>query len=202
MSVGLIVTLIVLIAVVLSLAVDNDDPAPRTSAPAAPLSYYVEGAGNGLINGLDEGIAPTTAQTTESRDFRRVPTNSDIAVNRPTARYEEGAGEGLVGGNIGLTVVLPSEEQLALTNDEIMFREWNDPLGWQAIPAPAEVTSYADMLFWEQNVYFGDGAVADEQPVAKVESSDRTRFIAMNTDLPGTADDTRLASDRQGFTQF
>lgn len=205
MSIGLIVTLIVLIAVVLSLAVDNDDRADRTSAPAAPLSYYVDGSGDGLVGGgYDQGSVPALkSHTGEFQGEGRMNTTGGLSVNRPMGYYHPFGREGLINGfNAG--DVLSPEEQARLAHDEMLFKEWNDPLGWQAIPEQPAVMSYQDMLYLEQNGVYDDRSLAAVPTAPTVNSYDRIRFLEINTNLPGASDDTAPASrsDRQRFTDF
>ena len=131
-------------------------------------------------------------------------TTGGLDVNRPMSYYVAGSGEGLVGGGIGFTEILPNEYRTSLTHDEIMFQEWNDPLGWQAIAEPVAVRSYEDTLFWEQNVLFGDGAIVTPEPPV-VDQYARMVFLQWNTVLPGWSEGATLASegsDRQDFSRF
>ena len=209
MSVGLIVALIVAIAVVLSLAVDNDDNrTDQTTAPRAPLSYINEGAGEGLLSGESQAVVPALrSYTSELQGEGHLNTLDDLSVTRPTDRPATGYHPyteevGLTEGDVTLTY----EEQARLAHDEMLFEEWNDPLGWQATSEPktepGAVLSYADILFLEQNgVYDIDRHLAAAPTRPTVDLYARMKFIEMNTNLPGWTDDTSHVSDRQRFTE-
>jgi len=199
-SVGLIVALIVTIAVVLSFAVDNDDDRPvRLAAPAAPLSYYSDGSGEGLVGGEGQAVVPLPRMHPgDGQGEGLVNTADDMSVAGPTTGYHPYSGEiGLTGGD----VTLSSEQQARLANDEMLFTEWNDPLGWQATSEPQAVMSYEEMLYLEMNgVYDFERHLAAEPTQPAVDDYARTRFIEWNTNLPGWTDDTSHRSDRERFS--
>ncbi len=209
MSVGLIVALIVAIAVVLSLAVDNDDNrTDQTTAPRAPLSYIHDGMGEGLVSGEDQAVVPALrAHTSELQGEGHLNTLDDLSdyrpTDRPTSGYHPYTEEvGLTEGSITLTY----EEQARLAHDEMLFKEWNDPLGWQATSQPATepgaVLSYADILFLEQNgVYDIERHLAAAPTGPTVDLYARMKFIEINTNLPGWTDDTSHLSDRERFIE-
>jgi hypothetical protein len=199
-SVGLIVALIVAIAVVLSFAVDNDDDqTERTVAPPAPLSYINNGAGEGLVGGEGEAVLPALrAHTGEFQGDGLANAIIDPSMTAPTSGYHPYTGDiGFIEGSATLSY----EEQARLANDEMLFDEWNDPLGWQATSEPQAAMSYDDMLYLEMNgVYdFGrDLAVAPAQPA--VDDYAQQKFIEWNTNLPSGTDDTAHRSDRERFS--
>ena len=190
MSVGLIVALIVAIAVVLTFAVDNDDDqAERTVAPPAPLSYINDGAGEGLLSGESQAVVPALrAHTDERQGDGLVNTIDDLSMTGPTTGYHPYTEE------VGLTegdVTLSYEEQARLANDEMLFEEWNDPLGWKATTRlePMTVLSYEEMVFLESNGVYDferNLAVAPAQPA--VDDYARMKLIEWNTNLPGGTD--------------
>ena len=191
MSVGLIVALIVTIAVVLSLAVDNDDKqTARTSAPRAPLSYLDAGAGEGFVSGEDQAVVPALrAHTDERQGDGLMNTIDDLSVTVPTTGYHPYTEE--VGPTEGSNT-LTHEEQARLAHDEMLFKEWNDPLGWQATTQPEAVMSYEDVLFLEQNGVYNLGrdlAAAPTRPTVDLYA--RMKFIEINTNLPGGTSDTQ-----------
>jgi hypothetical protein len=206
-SIGLIVTIIVLIAVVLTLVVrDNDDNgAADTVAPAGPPSFTNERAGDGLASGQDEAVVPALrAHTGEFQGEGRMSTAGDLSVNRPMARYEPMAGEGRLGGYIAEDTVVSDYDQARRAYDEMLFDEWNDPLGWAASPEPRVALSSDEMRFLEMNgVYDFDTRLLAAAPARPaVESFDHIRFMEWNTFLPGWTDHQAQVSDRQGLTEF
>lgn len=230
MSVGLIVTLIVLIAVVLTLVVNDDDNSTvRDAAPAAPLSYYVDGQGDGILGGHDQAVIPALkSYTGEFQGEGRLNTAGGLDVNRPMSRYEEYAGEGRIGGHFVEGDVLAPEEQARLahdemlfkemndplggtaaaaaeqarrTNDAILFDEWNDTLGWQALSEPPTVMLYEDILFLEQNGVYDTRSLAVVVTAPTVISAEQMRFIEMNTLLPGWSEGTTDFTGVPGFTE-
>ncbi len=200
MSVGLIVALIVAIAVVLSFAIDNDDDqAERTVAPPAPLSYINNGAGEGFLSGESQAVVPALrAHTGDFQGDGLVNTIIDPSMTAPATGYHPYTGD------VGLTegsATLSYEEQARLANDEMLFEEWNDPLGWQATSEPQAAMSYDDMLYLEMNGVYDVGrdlAVVRTKPA--VDDYARQKFIEWNTNLPSGTDDTAHPSDRGRFS--
>jgi hypothetical protein len=191
-SIGLIVALIVGIAVVMIVAIDDDgNRTDRTAAPAAPLSYIHDGMGEGFVSGEGEAVVPALrSHTSELQGEGHLNTLDDLSVYRPTDRPTGGYHP--YSGEVGLTEGSTSYlEQARRANDEMLFEEWNDPLGWQAIEEPEPVARtvipYDRMIFLEQNgVYDFDRflAAVPEQPVVD-ETYMRMRYIEWNTNLPG-----------------
>lgn len=204
MSVGLIVALIVAIAVVLSFAVDNDDDrTDRTVAPPAPLSYVDNGAGEGFVSGEGQAVVPAMrAHTSERQGDGLVNRADDLSVTEPITRYHPNTGD------IGLTegsVTLSYEEQARLANDEMLFEEWNDPLGWKTTTRlePAAVLSYEEMLFLEMNgVYDFDRHLAAAPTQPAVDDYARQKFIEWNTNLPGGTDDLPQPRGHGQLTEY
>lgn len=202
-SVGLIIAVLVSIAVVLALTSDSDNNRTvRTNVNDAPLSYYVPEAGDGIVGGHDQAVVPAPRATTgEHQGDGLVNTADDLSVTWPTSRHHP------YGGDVGLTDGSDSSaalEQAQRAHDEMLFEQWNDPLGWQAIPEKEAVVPYERWLFLEQNgVYDTDAtrdlAVTTEAP--DVMSYERQKFIEINTYLPGWTDDAPSMSDRQRFTE-
>jgi len=209
-SIGLIVTIIVLLAVVLTLVVrdNNDDNAANNVAPAPAPAFTTERMGDGLLGGRDEAVAMLQAHTGVQQGEGSLTTADDaFAVDRPLAYYVPMAGEGRFGGYVAEDTVASDNTQARRAYDKMLFDEWNDPVGWAASPAPRAVLSADEMYFLEQNgVYDFEGrgfAAAPAAPAAAtVESFEHSRFMEMNTNLPGWTDHEAHRSDRQRFTEF
>lgn len=206
MSIGLIVTSIVLIAVVLTLVVreTDDSNAADTVAPAVPAPSFNERAGDGLASGQDDAVLPALqSHTSQYQGEGRLNGAGTVAVDRPAAHYVPMAGEGQLGGYVAEDAT-DSHEQARLAYDEMLFNEWNDPVGWAATPEPRVAMSSDEMYFLEQNgVYdFDTRGLAAAPSVRTVESFDHIRFMELNTILPGWTDSEAHRSDRQRFTEF
>jgi hypothetical protein len=90
------------------------------------------------------------------------------------------------------------QEQIRLANDEMLFREWNDPLGWQAIPQRPAVLSSQDMLFLEQNGVYGDAALPNAVRQATDAAGQRDVSAERDAGLPtseAAGDDATLPVD-------
>jgi hypothetical protein len=226
-SVGLIIAAIVAIAVVLALVIDtDDDKTVATNVNDAPLSYSVPEAGDGIVGGHDQAVVPALrsqtgefqgegflggygqeifplplpeAQTGESQGDGLVNTADDLSVVRPTSRYQPYGGEvGLIDGSDSAAAL----EQAQRAHDEMLFTEWNDPLGWQAIPEQEQtaVVPYEHWLYLEQNGVYETNRDLAVVRTPEVESYERMKFIEQNTFLPGWTDHT-AQSDREGFIE-
>ncbi len=199
MSVGLIVALIVAIAVVLSLAVDNDDKqTAQTSAPAAPLSYTVEGAGDGLVGGEGQAVVPELrsytsefqgeglvggegqavvpelrSYTSEFQGEGLVNTAGDLSMIEPTDGYHPNAGKfGFTEGETTLSY----EEQARLAHDEMLITEGETTLTYYEEQARL---ANDEMLFKEWNDPLGWQATSQPEPRAAL-SSEEMLFLEQN----------------------
>lgn len=180
MSIGLIVTIIVLIAVVLTLVVkDDDNDAVHTAAPAAPPAFTGERQGDGLVGGHDDAVV--------------------TSLQSHTGKYQ---GEGRVGGYVAEDTLLSTYEQAQRARDEMLFEEQNDPLGWMATPEQPVVMSREDMLFLEMNGVYDTRTLAGAPTAPTVLSFDRIQFLEDNVYLPGWTEETLPRSDRQRLTEF
>jgi hypothetical protein len=181
----------------------------RMSVTERPIARYEEGAGEGLIGGqAARDLQSPRAYPAENGGEGLIGGSGDLAVTRPTTRFKPFSGDvGLTAGGVTPAVILPEEATPAdvaarQTIDDIQFREWNDPLGWQAIPAQPAVVSSTDILFWEQNVTSMIG-YTETVKVAKVDPYARMRFLEMNTDLPGWSEGAKFAGNgRLPFTIY
>jgi hypothetical protein len=84
----------------------------------------------------------------------------------------------------------------------MLFTEWNDPLGWQAIPDQEQtaVVPYEQWLYLEQNGVFETNRDLAVIPASEVDPYERMKFIEQNTVLPGWTDHT-AKSNREGFSE-
>jgi hypothetical protein len=224
-SVGLIIAVIAAIAVVLALVLDTDDNRTvSTNVNDAPLSYYVPESGDGIVGGNDQAVVPVPrahtgefqgdgivgghgpavmplpqAQTGELQGDGLVNTADDLSVTRPISRYQPYGGEtGIIDGTASAAALAQAQR----AHDEMLFTEWNDPLGWQAVPEQEKtaVVPYEHWLYLEQNgVYEANRGLA-VIPAPAVESYEHMKFIELNTILPGWTDYT-AKSDREGFIE-
>jgi hypothetical protein len=213
-SVGLIIAAIVAIAVVLALVIDtDDDKTVATNVNDAPLSYSVPEAGDGIVGGHDQEVVPALrSQTGEYQGEGRVNTADDLysyteeaqrpddlSVTRPTTRHQPFGGDvGFIDGSDSAAAL----EQAQRAHDEMLFTEWNDPLGWQAIPEQEQtaVVPYEHWLYLEQNGVYETNRDLAVVRTPEVESYERMKFIEQNTFLPGWTDHT-AQSDREGFIE-
>jgi hypothetical protein len=185
-------------------------------APAL-RSHTSEYQGEGFLGGYGQEIFPLPlpqAQTGESQGDGLVNTADDLSVVRPTSRYQPYGGEvGLIDGSMHAEYLndmkqaqrareMDEMEQAQRAHDEMLFTEWNDPLGWQAIPEQEQtaVVPYEHWLYLEQNGVYETNRDLAVVRAPEVDSYERMKFIEQNTFLPGWTDYT-AKSDREGFIE-
>jgi hypothetical protein len=213
-SVGLIVAVIVAIAVVLALVIDTDDKqAVTTNVNDMPMSYYVPESGDGVLGGHDQAVVPAPrAHTGESQGdglingaddlysyTEEAQRPGDLSVTRPTTRHQPFGGDvGFIDGSDSAAALAQAQR----AHDEMLFTEWNDPLGWQAIPDQEQtaVVPYEQWLYLEQNGVFETNRDLAVIPASEVDPYERMKFIEQNTVLPGWTDHT-AKSNREGFSE-